>query len=314
MKLGLQLRRAQRRLTFLGYSTLVRAIGFTRARRFGSWSGELQFRLFWRQRRRLQCDVAQVLGRAPDDPSVRALLREAYRVNNAAALEIMAMFDRRQDEEVLVARCELDGLEHLRAALAGGRGAILLATHMGNALLATLRLARSGWPVSVVYREARMMSAGFFHSGLERYGIQGILANGGIRAYGQMLTALKQGRIVFVMMDQGVKRAEDGLMQRFLGKDLPMTAGPAQLARASRSPVLPLVTKAATPVWRFAIEPPVALTGGSLEADVELLVGLTEQQIRQTPQFWSWHHRRWGKSAAAWSRSSTSIENGSQVR
>jgi KDO2-lipid IV(A) lauroyltransferase len=304
MKLGLQLRRAQRRLTFLGYSTLVRAIGFTRARRFGSWSGELQFRLFWRQRRRLQRDVAQVLGRAPDDPSVRALLREAYRVNNAAALEIMAMFDRRQDEEVLVARCELDGLEHLRAALAGGRGAILLATHMGNALLATLRLARSGWPVSVVYREARMMSAGFFHSGLERYGIQGILANGGIRAYGQMLTALKQGRIVFVMMDQGVKRAEDGLMQRFLGKDLPMSAGPAQLARASRAPVLPLVTTAATPVWRFAIEPPVALTGGSLEADVALLCRLTEQQVLRSPQLWSWHHRRWSKSRAAVSKPS----------
>lgn len=297
MDLGLHLRRAQRRLTYLGYRTLLRSVGFKRARTLGGWSGELQFHLFWRQRQRLQREIATVLGRAADDPSVRALLREAYRVNNGAALEIMAMFDSRQDDQVLAARGELGGLEHLGTAMAAGRGAILLAAHMGNALLATIRLAQAGWRISVVYRDARMMSDGFFHSGLEQYGIQGILANEGIRAYGQMLSALKQGRIVFVMMDQGVKQAEDGLMQVFLGKDLPMPAGPAQLARASRAPLLPLVTTAVSPVWRFEIQPPVTLTGGTLESDVELLVGVTERQILQAPQFWSWHHRRWGKVA-----------------
>ena len=297
MGLGLQLGRARRRLTYLVYRTLLRSVGFKRARLLGGWSGALQFHLFWRQRRRLQRDVATVLGRTAEDPFTRALLREAYRVNNGAALEIMAMFDRRQDENDLASRCELDGLEHLSEAMAAGRGAILLATHAGNALLATIRLAQVGWRVSVVYRDARMMSEGFFQEGLEQYGIQAILANGGIRAYGQMLTALKQGRIVFVMMDQGVKQAEDGLMQRFLGKDLPMPAGPAQLARASRSPVLPLITTAATPAWRFTVQPPVTLTGGTLESDVELLVRVTERQILQSPQLWSWHHRRWGKSS-----------------
>ncbi len=295
MALGLWLRRARRRLMFLGLRSVLRAVGFARARTLGSGLGALQFQLAWRERRRLQREVALALGRAPDDPAVPALLREAYRVNNGAVLEIMAMFDRRQDEAALVARCELDGLEHLRAAMTQGRGAILLATHMGNAALAAIRIARAGWPVSVVYREARMMSAGFLQTGLEHYGIQGILANAGIRAYGQMLAALKKGRVVFVMLDQGVKQAEDGLEQRFLGKDMAMPAGPAQLARAARAPVLPLVTTAATPVWRFAIEPPVALGGGSLEADVELLTRLTERQVLRAPQLWSWHHRRWRK-------------------
>ena len=299
MDLGLQFGRARRRLTYLIYRTLLRSVGFKRARTLGGWSGELQFRLFWRQRHRLQRDVALILGRRSDDPYVVELLHEAYRVNNGAALEIMAMFDRRQDEHDLAACCELDGLEHLREAMGAGRGAILLATHSGNALLTTIRLAQAGWRISVVYRDARMMSEGFFQDGLEQYGIQAILANGGIRAYGQMLTALKQGRIVFVMMDQGVKQAEDGLMQRFLGKDLPMPAGPAQLARASRAPLLPLVTTAVSPVWRFEVRPQVALTGDTLESDVAFLVGVTEQQILAYPKFWSWHHRRWGKSRLA---------------
>jgi KDO2-lipid IV(A) lauroyltransferase len=295
MNPGKLFRRAKRRLTYLGYRTILRSIGFKHARVLGDWSGELQFYLFWRQRERLQRDVALAIGCPHDDPSVRALLREAYRVNNGAALEIMAMFDRRQDERDLATRCELDGLDHLCEPMAAGRGAILLAIHAGNALLATVRLAQAGWRVSVVYRDARMMSEGFFHNGLEQYGIQAIMANGGIRAYGQMLSALKQGRIVFLMMDQGVQQAETGLMQHFLGKNLPMPAGPAQLARASRAPVLPLVLTAATPVWHFTIQPPLVLAGGSLESDVKFLVGVTEKQILQSPQFWSWHHRRWGK-------------------
>ncbi len=87
-----------------------------------------------------------------------------------------------------------------------------------------------------------------------------------------MLAALKQGRIVFLMLDQGVKQAKDGQVQRFLGKDMPMPAGPAQLARAARAPVLPVATLAATPRWRFALQPPLALGQDSLEADVATLV------------------------------------------
>ena len=295
MKLPLPLRRARRRLMFLSLLALLRVVGFARARTVGHWLGELQFRFAWQSRRRLQSEVAQVLGRPHNGASVQALLREAYRVNNGALLEIMAMFDRRQNEDMLVARCRLDGLEHLRAAMAEGRGAIVLATHMGNATLAMIRLAQAGWPVTLVYRKARMMSAGFFESGLAHYGIQGILANGGLRAYGQMLSNLKKGRVVVVMMDQGVQKAADGVRLRFLGKDMPMTAGPAQLARASRAPVLPLVALAATPLWHFTLEAPLAMNHESLQADVEFLVGVTERQVLRAPQLWSWHHRRWCK-------------------
>ncbi len=280
---------------FLSTRTLLRVIGFRHARTLGSWLGDLQFWFGWRERQRLQREIAQVLGRPSHDPSVRALLLQAYRVNNGAVMEVMAMFDQRQDETTLAARCELGGLEHLRAAMSQGRGAIVLATHMGNASLAMVRLAQEGWPVSLLYRKARMMSTGFFQTGLEHYGIQAILANGGIRAYGQMLAALKQGRVLFLMMDQGLRKAEDGVTQHFLGKDVPMPAGPAQLARVSRSPVLPMVAVGAEPVWRFEIQPQLTIGQGTLEADVDFLTRLTEAQVLQHPELWSWHHRRWAK-------------------
>lgn len=295
MTLKRYLRRWRRRALFLGSQRLLRFVGFRHARRVGSCLGELQFWFDWQQSQRLQREVTQVLGHMVGDRSVRSMLREAYRVNNGALLEIMAMFDQRQPDNEIAARCQLDGLEHLRAAMTEGRGAIVLANHMGNASLAMVQLAQAGWPVSLLYRKARMMSDGFFQSGLEQYGIQAILANGGIRAYGQMLSALKQGRVLFLMMDQGLRKSDNGVMQRFLGKDVPMPAGPAQLARVSRAPVLPMVALGASPVWHFAIEPRLQLGQGSLEADVDLLTHLTEQQILQRPHLWSWHHRRWSQ-------------------
>lgn len=288
------LRRRRRRALFLATRQLMRATGFASARRIGRILADIQFRMTPRQRQRCASDLAQLQGLAADDPAVRDQLRQAYRVNTIAVLEVLAMFDRRLDDDVLDAQCDVEGLEHLRTALAQGRGAILLGAHMGNGALLAARLARSGCPVSVVYRQARMMSAGFFERGLPLYGIEGILANAGLRAYVQMLDALRRGRILFVMMDQGTRTAQDGIVLRFLGKDMPMSAGPAQLARQSGATVLPLLTKAADPVWKFEISAPVPrVAGSSLESEVRRLAGVTEQQILQHPHLWSWHHRRW---------------------
>ncbi|MEO5883491.1 MAG: lysophospholipid acyltransferase family protein [Caldimonas sp.] len=295
----LRWRRGLRRLVFLSVRSLLRFVGFARAGAAGQLLGELQFRFGGRARRRMEAEMALALRRPADDSAVPPMLREAYRVNTAAVFEIMAMLDRRQDEATLLACSEVDGLEHLREALSGGRGAILLSAHMGNAALLPLRLADSGWPVSVVYKKSRMMSADFFLEGLARYGIQGIAANGGLRAYGEMLTALKQGRVVFLMLDQGVKLAKDGIVHRFLGKDMPMPAGPAQLARAAKAPLLPVATTGATPVWRFAIQPALPLGQASLEADAATLVAATERMVLSHPQLWSWQQRRWRKFPVA---------------
>lgn len=288
------LRRLRRRATFLATRQLMRATGFASARRIGRLLADIQFRLSWRVRRHCARDLAQLLGRQACDPSVRELLRQSYRVNTIAVLEVLAMFDRRLDDGVLAAQSAVAGLEQLRAALDAGRGAILLGAHMGNGALLTARLARAGWPVSVVYRQARMMSAGFFEQGLALYGIEGIPANAGLRAYVQMLDALKRGRVLFVIMDQGTKSEQDGIPMRFLGKEMPMSAGPAQLARQSGAPVLPLLTTAAEPVWQFTIGAPVArVPGASLESEAAGLARVTEENILRHPQLWSWHHRRW---------------------
>jgi KDO2-lipid IV(A) lauroyltransferase len=257
--------------------------------------GALHYRLDGRTRRSCLQDLAVLTGRKPGDPEVTRTLRNAYRVNTVALLEVLCMVDRKLAAPLLKSQCQVDGLPVLESALTG-RGAILLATHSGNSLLLAAQLAEAGWPVTVVYRHARMMSVEFFAEGLPRYGIQGILANEGFKAYARMVDALRHNRILFAMMDQGVKQAETGVPLRFLGKDMPMPGGVVQLARQTRAPILPVSTLAADPVWHFAIEPRIAFQpGGTVEEDTAVALAKVEQQILAHPELWSWHQRRWRK-------------------
>jgi len=188
----------------------------------------------------------------------------------------------------------------VRAALEGGRGAILLATHAGNGALLAVQLAAAGLPVSVAYRESRMFDPGLFERGFAQYGVEAIRATDGLQSYGRMLQALRGKRVLYVMADQGTKKARDGTVFRFLGKDMPMPAGPAQLARHAKAPILPVATVGARPVWRFRILPPVERAEGStFKEDAAALFRLMEQHILLHPECWTWHHRRWRRFALA---------------
>jgi len=285
--------RPARRVLFLLVRALMRRLGFAGARRIGPALGALHYLLGARERKRCLHDLAALQHLEPGDPRVVSQLREAYRVNTIAVLEVLAMVDRKVEVAQLQSQCRVDGLPILEAARTG-RGVILLATHSGNSLLLAVQLADAGWPVTIVYRHARMMSEQFFAQGLPRYGIQGILANEGFRAYAQMLDALRHNRILFAMMDQGVKEAESGISMQFLGKTMPMPGGVMQLARQSRAPIVPIVTLAAEPVWHFSLQSPIVFQpGGTLEEDLRIVLDVVERQIMERPQLWSWHQRRW---------------------
>jgi lauroyl/myristoyl acyltransferase len=282
-----------RRMLFLSTRAVMRRTGFAGARRVGPLLGAMHYHIGATERRKCHRDLAVLQGRDAADPLIAQQLRQAYRINTMAMLEVLAMVDRKVDVAMLRTQCRVDGMSHLEIARQG-RGAILLATHSGNSLLLPVQLASEGWSVTVVYRHADMMSAEFFSQGLPRYGIQGILANEGFKAYAGMIDALRRGRILFAMMDQGVKHAETGVPLRFLGKNMPMPGGVVQLARQTRAPILPVATLGADPIWHFSVEPRIELQpGGTVEEDMGVVAGVVERQILAHPELWTWHLRRW---------------------
>lgn len=277
----------------------MRMGGFGAARPLGTLLGAMHYLLGVTDRRQCLQDLAPLLGRRSGDALVERTLRNAYRVNTIAVLEVLSMVDRQLDAATLQRNCRVEGLENLQRALTG-KGAILLATHSGNSLLLAAQLATQGLPVTVVYRQARMMSMQFFAEGLPRYGIDGILANEGFRAYARMVDALRHNRILFAMVDQGVKQAETGVEMNFLGKRMPMPGGVMQLARQTRAPIVPVIALESDPAWRFAVEPALRFQpGGTLEDDMAVVLAEVERQILAHPELWSWQQRRWRDFALA---------------
>lgn len=287
-------RRRLRRLGFHLLSALARVtrpLGMAGLRRVGEWVGEARYWCCFRERRRLARHLNEILGPEVGAADVHRILRQAYRVSDRSAFEIVAMGAAPFPPEMVRSACEVEGLERLRDAAKRGPGAILLGMHMTNGILLAARLAADDLPVSVVYRESRKMSPGFFARLLPGHGLEGIDARNRSTAYRQMLRALRAGRIVFVLMDQGTKHG--GVSVEFLGKTLDMPAGPAELARRAGVPVLPALPLGGDEVWRFRIGEALTLSVDSTEASAAVLAGSMERHIRSHPELWSWHHRKW---------------------
>ncbi len=291
------LKRRWRRTLFhllQGVAVLTRRLFGMRALRWlGHRIGDLQFLLDGSRRRRYVRDLAAVLGEPGPTARAARTLRSAYHTGTRAALEILSFGAQRPTPADIEQLCRLDGLAGLQAVLDQSRPVILLNNHMGNSMAMQLLLAHRGYPVSVVYRESGKFPPGFFERVFAPHGIEGIRVDDGSRAYRRMLKALKTGRILCIIMDQGTKMP-GGVAVRFLGKDMDMPVGPAQLARHAGAVIMPVPTLAEEVQWHFAIEPPVALDPeGTVDDDVRQLTRVMETQILERPHLWTWHHRRW---------------------
>lgn len=260
--------------------------------RLGDRIGRWHYRIRPLFRRHLQDQMGRAL--KVDNAAVTVILRESFRVSDRAAFEVLALGARAIRDEDIMPRVAINDLDPLRRVLSEGRGALLLSLHGGNPIALVIRLARLGLPISIVANNTRIMPRGFFGQALETCGAEFIPARPQLAAYYGFARALKRGRAVLVTMDQAHNKG--GIPCHFLDKAIPMPAGPAALARSLNVPIFPVLPVAAEPLWQFQIDGPRYLPEhGDRAQDVAFLAAILDRHIRQYPQFWSWHHRRWRK-------------------
>ncbi len=297
LRFRLWLRRLIRRgltWTLLFYGRWRGKHGLATVQGDGERLGRLHHALRPVRRRRLRKQIARMLGRPHGDPRVRYALKNAYRVNDRALLEVVALASGALTPAALADAVEVSGLEALTAQLEAGEGAVLLGMHMGNVFALLIELARRGLPVSVVAYQSRKLPDQFFETMLAGTGIQTIQARPRIAALYELNRALKRGRAIFVAVDQIEK--EGGVEAAFLGKRVPIASGPAGLARKRGVPIFPVLLDAADPRWTFRIGAAIELPEtGTPETDVASLVDVVDAHIRARPELWSWHQRRWDR-------------------
>ena len=136
---------------------LPAALGY----RMACWRGDWLFRFEVARRTELARNLRLVLGNELSAAAVQQVTREWFRLFSCEAVDVKRL---RHEARPLRRLVEIRGREHLEAALAAGKGAILCTGHFGSCSSGFSVLAASGFPVTVIARrwwnyEARVSSA-----------------------------------------------------------------------------------------------------------------------------------------------------------
>ncbi|MDT8437472.1 MAG: lysophospholipid acyltransferase family protein [Wenzhouxiangellaceae bacterium] len=262
--------------------------GPERIRNTGNRLGRLHYVLTRPAQTGLIRDIAHAL-ELPRRRAADALI-QAYRGNDRGVFEILCMADPTCDIDGLLAHLQIHQLERLEADAAAA-GGLLLGMHMGNGILMASALARRGLPVHVVFRDPRRLPPGLLGRAIEHGGATPIALDRAnpTRSFRQMLKVLRDGGLIYVLMDQANKG--EGSPRSFLGKRLNMPNGVPGLAVRTGAPVWPVLAEAAWPDWIFRVHPP--LVAETADALLDGICATMEHAIRSHPDLWAWHHRRW---------------------
>ena len=184
----------------------------------------------------------------------------------------------------------IEGLEHLHAALAKGKGVILLSAHFTTLEIGGRLLAQHA-PFHVMYREhknalfeAVMKRARERHyeKAIERSDIRG------------MLRSLKGNHPVWYAPDQNYGR-EHSVFVPFFGVPAATITATSRLAHMSGAAVVPFFQERLPGAagYRLRLWPALAdFPGADIEQDTRRINAVIEAQIRRVPEQYLWTHRR----------------------
>jgi len=272
-------------INYLPYVPERLVMGFMR------FMASLTFVLMWKYRKRMEENVAMVLGKEiPDRDKQKDLVWRAWLNFASGVFDTTAVMH--FSKEKIISTVKLEGEEHIRRALEKGKGVLALSAHLGSFTLIGGRLAASGYPFSVIIKHpADERFAKLTDDYRAQIGIHTISAKPRREAARGVLKALRENRIVLIIADE-FKSGD--VMVDFFGLKAPAPRGPATLALRTGAVTLPMFATRRT-------DDSIVLEVGAPIAAVELadldqsVVATTavysrhlEAAIRCYPDQWNW--------------------------
>jgi lauroyl/myristoyl acyltransferase len=126
--------------------------------RIACWRGDWLFRRQDAKRTELARNLRQMLGNELSRAAVQRVTRDWFRLASCEAVDVMRL---RNGARPLRRMVQIQGREHLEAALALGNGAILCSAHFGSFDSGFSVLHASGYPVTTIGRWQHNYTAGF---------------------------------------------------------------------------------------------------------------------------------------------------------
>jgi Kdo2-lipid IVA lauroyltransferase/acyltransferase len=256
----------------------------------GAAAGWITYFARSKYRRRLQRNLRQA-NLAEGEAAFARLKRQAIAEQGKAALELPMMWLRSSRDLLKLVR-GVEGMEHVAAARATGRGIIFITPHLGNFEMAG-RYVSSIMPVVFLYRppRARALEA-LMNAGRERDDARMAPAN--TRGVRMMLKALKQGGAVGILPDQA-PAAGEGVWADFFGRPAYTMTLVARLQQSTGASVLPFYAERLSYAqgYTMVFGSPLYLQGYTpVEGALCLNLGV-ESLVRRCPRQYLWSYNRY---------------------
>lgn len=260
-------------------------------------SGLLAISVYWALGRLRRVGLRNLALALPGLPLAehKRILRGVYRHLGWQLVEFCRMA--RYTPENTRAWIHTEGLEHYRAALARGKGVLILTGHLGAWELSSFYHSLMGFPMGMVIRRLDNRRLDAWVNGIRcMHGNRVLHKDDFARG---LLKAMHEGGAVGILMDTNMTPPQ-GIFAGFFGIEACTASGLARVALKSGAAVLPgfMVWEADQRRYVLHFGPELEFSrSGDAEQDVLAATVLCNQTIeswvRRYPDQWLWIHRRW---------------------
>jgi KDO2-lipid IV(A) lauroyltransferase len=188
----------------------------------------------------------------------------------------------------------LHGQEHLDAALAEGRGAVVALPHSGNFdIVGAWAVQRYGGFTTIVERLKPESLYERFVAYRQSLGFEILpLTGGGRHPFVVLSQRLRANQVVCLVSDRDISAT--GLPVTFFGEKASLPTGPALLAARTGAALLPLGSWFTEGGWEFRIHPPIPVAGkGDMPAATQMLADVFAGDIAAHPADWHMTQQLW---------------------
>ena len=250
------------------------------------------------QVRRAGANMRRILGSGASEAEARRRTTRAFR--NYARYTIDLLWLSRSTVDEREAICDVEGWEHITAALERGRGLIIVTGHVGNWDLPGAILAGRGYPVNAIVETLQPPAWNARVQAIRsRIGLRAIAVESSGRA---LYDALLQNETVAVVFDRPL--ATGGVAVSFFGAETRLPEGVARLALRTGAAVIGAVGLRRGDRIVAKVSPPFTMMRrGDRASDVQALTqtmaAWLERLVRQHPDQWFMFRDFWPSGPAA---------------
>jgi len=299
VRMGRLLFQAESVAFWLALAPLLALLPARLAYRAACWRADWTFRYWPEKRGQVLTNLQQVLGAGFSEEETERLARDIFRVRTCEIIDLMRLRGRARSLRKLV---EIRGREHLEAALAGGKGAILCSAHFGSYMGAFSLLHAGGFPVTTIGRwwwnyppdessAVRRMWDFVYARRVLRHRQRPNIEPwpGRVQVALQAAAALRDNEVVTICSDAPPLDAERArtIEVPFLGRKAGLLPGVVSLARLTGAPVLMVFAHRSADYRHQVLEisPPVSMEGDTATA-FERCVAAMDAAITAHPAEW----------------------------